>query len=319
MAMKVFIGIDGGGTKTEAAVISNEGKLFTTLLGGSTNMHAVPFPKAAQELESILDRLFEKVDLEHHICGGICLALAGVRTEAEQKKIRDFLYAYQTHQHRCFPILLKTEAEIALMAALEKSYGIVVISGTGSNTYGITREGKHYQVGGWGHILGDEGSGYQIGLKTLKAVILSHEGRLPPTKLTELINQAYHFRSITDLRTHIYQPHIGKRDIAAFAKYCIQAGAEGDEVACRILDEEAALLAQSTLALICQDLLLQQSEVLVTGSIFQHSIFFYDTFCTQIHASYPDLHIIRQGRGRSAAAGAALLARNTFTQGNETP
>ena len=59
--------------------------------------------------------------------------------------------------------------------------------GNRSNTYAITKSGDIHRVGGWGHLLGDEGSGYQIGLQTLKTVIKSHEGILPPTIMSDLI------------------------------------------------------------------------------------------------------------------------------------
>ena len=94
--------------------------------------------------------------------------------------------------------------------------------------------------------MGDEGSGYQIGHSTLKAVMKSYHGILPVTKLTDMIITEYKFEQITDLREYIYQPHIGKTEIASFAKICIQASDQGDQVASSILSDAAKELVEST-------------------------------------------------------------------------
>src|SRR5690606_18389244 len=128
-----------------------------------------------------------------------------------------------------------------------------------------------HQIGGWGHLLGDEGSGYRIGLQVLQGVMRSYHGLLPATRMTERIVAEYHFQSITDLKSYVYRPSVAKADIAAFARFAIEAAPLGDELAARILEAEAGKLAESAAALLALDPAFVASPVVLIGSVFARS------------------------------------------------
>ncbi len=314
--MDIFLGVDGGGTKTEAAAIDSHGNVLSRYLGSSTNPYVVTFEGAMQELSSVLDHVAKPLFLSYPdaFIKGICLGMSGISTPEEKNNVISFLRSYQQKHHFSFPISIKTEAEISLMASLEREYGILVISGTGSNTYGITKKGKHYRVGGWGHILGDEGSGYQIGLLTLKTVIKSLEGMLPATSMTERIIDAYSFKHISELKAYVYQSTIGRNDIAAFARHCIEASKDGDELAQGILQAQAIELADTTTVLIGRDPELEAAEVVCTGSIFKHSSIFRHAFREALVNRFPALSFMDEENDLTPADGAALLARKLFSE-----
>lgn len=315
--MYMYIGIDGGGTKTEAVALGLDGSVLGSYVGGSTNPYAVTFEKAAEELENVMDCLLNPLNHLPVICNGICLGMSGISSEQEKEAMTAHLLAYQEKRKLRFPIAMKSEADISLMAAIERNYGVLVISGTGSNTYGLTPEGKQYRVGGWGHYLGDEGSGYEIGLQTLKAVIRSYEGLLPETLLTDMINEALGFDHITDLKAYIYQPSIVKADIAAFAQPCIRAAEAGDSVAAGIITKQAIALVDTTIALIDKDPFLAGTDVVMTGSIFNHSALFREFYCALLSNHYPGLTFTQaDNNSKSPAAGAAMLARKLFPYKN---
>lgn len=312
--MELFIGVDGGGTKTEATAINSHGKVLSRYFGSSTNPYVVTFEGAMQELVSVLDQVITPLssDMSTSTIKGICLGMSGVSTIQERENVISSIRAYQEQRDLSFPISVRTEAEISLMASLEREYGILVISGTGSNTYGITSNGELYRVGGWGHILGDEGSGYQIGLLSLKTVIKSLEGMLPPTLMTKAITDAYDFGHISELKGYVYKSSIGRNDIAAFARYCVETAANGDSLAQTILQDQARELAETTTTLIGKHPELEQTDVICTGSIFKHSAVFRNTFRETLLSLFPKLSFVEGRNDLSPADGAALLARKLY-------
>lgn len=313
--MEIFIGVDGGGTKTEATAINSAGEVLSRYTGGSTNPYIVTFNKAMEELRTVLDGLLAPLFDKSLLFTSICLGMSGVSSAEERSQVQSFLHSYLQQRQLSMHIYMRSEAEISLMAVLERQYGILAISGTGSNTYAITKSGDIHRVGGWGHLLGDEGSGYQIGLQTLKTVIKSHEGILPPTIMSSLIVAAYPLQHITDLKSYIYQPAITKQDIASFARCCIEAAEAGDEAADRILRQQAAELADTTSALIRQQAEFAESELVRIGSIFKHSPLFRETYAGILLSRYPRLQFPEGNRERTPAHGAALLACKLFTDG----
>lgn len=316
--MDIFIGVDGGGTKTEAVVINNRGKVLSRYSGSSTNPYVVTFDGAMLELMSVLDKVIQPLasSIPEATIKGICLGMSGVNTTEEKDNVISSLRAYQEQRGLSFPISMTNEAIISLMASLGREYGILVISGTGSNTYGITKKGEQYRVGGWGHILGDEGSGYQIGLLSLKTVIKSLEGMLPPTSMTKRITDAYDFEHISELKAYVYKSSIGRSDIAAFARYCVEAAKDGDVVAHNILRDQARELAETTIALIGRHPELRETEVVCTGSIFKHSAVFQDCFREFLLSRFPDLSFPLGRKDLNPADGAALLARKRYAVDN---
>lgn len=310
--MRYVIGIDGGGTKTEALVVAEDG----TELGGftvkSTNPHAVTFEQATMHMSELLDLVFSAPETNRMTCAAICLGLAGVDTEEERRRFREYLEHYRSERSLAFDIFLNNDAQIALMATLGDDIGIIVISGTGSIAFGLTEDRRKFRVGGWGHLLGDEGSGYDIGLRALRTAMRSYDGIEPPTMLTGMIMEAYGFKSITDLRTYIYQPHMKKHDIAKFAELCIRADEAGDGAAGAIVQAAAKDLSDTAAALVRKDASFEQCSLVTTGSIFKYSKRFAESFQSGLLESAPRIRIYPSAR--EPAYGAALLAWRQLRQ-----
>lgn len=304
--MQFFVGVDGGGTKTEAVTCDPSGRVLCTLTGPSTNPRAIGFPQAVSNLDRLLKELLDRPEFNSLSCAGICLGLAGVDLPEEKEQFISSMEQLRTQRGDHFRITVTNDAEIALMATLEQNYGLIAISGTGSIVYGITRGGNRYRVGGWGHLLGDEGSGYSIGLNTLRAVMYSFDGLDPDTLLTDYLLEAYGWKTITELKSYIYQDHIRKSEIASFARYCIQASQQGDSAAEAIINREAAALARQSAALICKNDEFSEGHLVASGSIFKHSELFLARFQQQLHEVWPGVtvHSSRQ----TPAYGAAQLA-----------
>lgn len=280
--MDYVIGVDGGGTKTEAAAYDMSGKQLGGSQGESSNPQAVTYEKAISNLKELFDGLFAQSGLDPSYCKAVCLGLAGVDSEEARAPFREALAIYAREKGSAFRLMIKNDAEIAVMAANGSSHGIIVISGTGALVYGITEAGSRHRIGGWGHILGDAGSGYDIGLRTLQAVMKSYDGVGPKTALTDMILEKHGFSTPVSLKEYIYGPAIKKRHIAEYAEICIRAAEAGDELAIELIRDAASQLAGMVLAMQKMDASLVEAPVGVTGSIFKHSRLFLKTFQDRI-------------------------------------
>lgn len=303
--MEFVLGFDGGGTKTEVIAIDLQGNIVMNIEGGASNPKAITFEVSVTNLTSLIKRVFTETELQPQSCLGLCMGLAGVANEQEMQRMADAIEQFLKSMGMEIPVLIRNDAEIALMAGLGQETGIIAIAGTGSISLGLTPDGGRYRAGGWGHILGDKGSGYEIGLQTLQAVMQSYDQVKPPTLLTQKVLEMHHFECPTDLRTYIYQDHIKKQHIAEHARLCIEASTAGDAEACRIITNAAEDMANLTLALGKQHPWLDSAPIAVTGSIFKYSKLFLDTYSNRIASERTTSNIIVSQR--KPAHGAAMI------------
>jgi N-acetylglucosamine kinase-like BadF-type ATPase len=143
------------------------------------------------------------------------------------------------------PVMMATDAQLVLAAGTPKGWGIALISGTGSLAYGEAPDGRSARAGGWGYLLGDEGSGYAIGLAALRAVARAADGRGPQTALTSSVLAHWGLSQPQNLVQYVYEPRrdIGRAEIAALAPL-VEAATE-DAVAHAILRQAGQELALS--------------------------------------------------------------------------
>jgi N-acetylglucosamine kinase-like BadF-type ATPase len=145
-------------------------------------------------------------------------------------------------------VLVVNDALIALVAGAKDAPGIVIIAGTGSIVYGHNAGGEAARAGGWGHMIGDEGSGYWIGREALAAVMRASDGRGPATRLTSEILAHLHLNDESRLPRIVYDRESPRMTVAALGPIVQEVAAQGDAVATRILEraaEELVLAAQS--------------------------------------------------------------------------
>ncbi|RJP64305.1 MAG: hypothetical protein C4532_19615 [Candidatus Abyssobacteria bacterium SURF_17] len=142
--------------------------------------------------------------------------------------------------------IVTDEFESALAAGLYRTNasGVVVVSGTGSICKGRNAAGETRLAGGWGPLVGDEGSGYDLAREAVKAVIKAHDGRGESTKLSEFVLSHFGITEIQDLKRRLYRPPIKRHAFAMLAAHLTTAAKDGDKVALEILKTGAARLRQ---------------------------------------------------------------------------
>jgi N-acetylglucosamine kinase-like BadF-type ATPase len=223
------LGIDVGGTKTVCLLGDEKGEVLSTARGPGANLQAV----GELELEKVLHTVMEETVAPHGVIpAAICLGIAGVDRPEDAMVVRGIMsrIGYKAR------ILVVNDALIALQAGIGGAAGIVIVSGTGSIAYGCDRHGHAARAGGWGYVLGDEGSGYWIGRLALRAIVREVDGRGHPTTLTPRVLAHFGVAHPDDLLQTVYGQDFKPAIVAALAACVQDAREQGDPVATAILD-----------------------------------------------------------------------------------
>ena len=311
------LGIDGGGSKTVCVLMSADGKILGWGQAGPSNYQTVGIDTAKINIISAIKQAVDHsfLALEGLVpIQGISLGLAGVGRPEDIDLIRNLIQEIQTHQELSIDwklnpenIIINGDSVIALVGGLGHSVGIVVIAGTGSHIFGKNRQGITKRVGGWGYILGDEGSAYDIAIQGLKAALRSHDGRLESTHLIPKFQDALKLNSIEELIPIIYRQGWDVKKIASLAPIVDQVAADGDSVAQNIIKNAVNELALATeVAINALFEPTESFEIVVTGGVWQGLANFRHQFEVEINAIAPSANIISPRH--EPAYGAGLLA-----------
>jgi len=234
--MKYIIGVDGGGTKTEAVAYDFQGNIIITSVKGFANL----LNNREKALNNIVDSIREIIDvLKEDELVDLYLGIAGSEVGDNAKIIKDTI-----KNELKTDCVLMNDAEIALKAMLRGNDGILTIAGTGSIAFGV-KNNSSVRCGGWGNLLGDEGSGYKISIDAIKRMIFEEENSLPKSELTTRIMKRLGAKSIGEVVTFVYSST--KDEIASLAEVVSILGEEGNKIAEEILVNEGVDLAKTVI------------------------------------------------------------------------
>src|SRR5687767_10159266 len=222
------IGIDAGGTKTVCQLADSQGALVAEARGPGANLQAA----GELQVEKVLHDVMEQAIGERPIVPAvICLGIAGVDRPDDAVVVRGIMkrIGYKAR------VLVVNDALVALEAGIPGAPGVVIIAGTGSIACGRNEAGEAARAGGWGYVLGDEGSGYWIGRAALRAVLRESDQRGPKTALTPLLLRHFGVTQAQNLLHEVYHSNLRPSAIGALAQCVQQAFSAADEVAIGIL------------------------------------------------------------------------------------
>lgn len=225
----LYIGIDGGGTKTKFVLFDENGQSLKERVDDSVHV-------LTQNHQKCIDILTMNVNILDPTHQAIIVAgLAGYGNQEElKKKIEDVCsIAFMGYQY-----LLYNDVQIAMIGALGGKNGIVVIAGTGSIAFSYL-DGKTKRCGGWGYQLGDEGSAYWIGNQLISKYCQQVDGRICKTQLYHKIKETCRFNKDYDIIRYRNLLSNERRDIAQLAKLNYILAQDGEENAIEIYRKAA--------------------------------------------------------------------------------
>ena len=296
-----IIGIDGGGTKTVGILATATGQHLARLESGPANYHVVGEAKTQAVLNDIIGELYEKADVSSASSIGCCLGMAGLGRDADREVIGRICDELGICQNR----ILTHDAHIALVGGTGKREGVIVISGTGAIVYGINADGREARASGWGYLLGDEGSGYDIAIKGLQAVARAADGR---DERTELTNQVLNRLELNEPSDLIRWVHAASRDtIAQLAEVVFDTARTADTVAECIVDKAADELVCAAVSVIEQLEFTEAFDIVLSGGNLIHQTMFADKLRHRFAKIQPEVSV--QLPKYEPAYGAVLLVQ----------
>jgi len=237
------LGIDAGGTKTVCYLADADGRIVGEGRGGGANLQL----HGELEVEKVLHAVIEQAVGDRAILPlAVCLGVAGVDRAEDDRIVRSIMRRLGFRAHT----LVVNDALVALVAGTGDDPGVVLIAGTGSIAYGVNENGYAARAGGWGHVIGDEGSGYWIGRQALTAVVREADGRGPQTRLTPLVLEHFGLTRVEGLIREVYDRGMPRQAVAALGPVIDRARSEGDVPASEILHKAGEELTRAAASVI---------------------------------------------------------------------
>lgn len=240
--MSYAIGIDGGGSTIRLVLLNRDHEPIAEHTGPTVNPSIVGREESASRIQSALHSLIAEAGTDPTQIVAVGAGVAGAAPSHSGAWLESVIAALLPDAK----ITVSADYEIALVGAVGKRQGVLVLSGTGSLAYGVNAAGESALVGGWGYLIGDEGSGYWFGAAALRAVVQAADGRGPETTLTPLILQELALQKPLEIIPWLYHAEVSRtREVAGLVPVLLEAAQTGDTVAQEIIQHGAEALAHA--------------------------------------------------------------------------
>lgn len=293
-----LLAVDGGGTKCLAVFADKTGHSLGKGRAGSVNYQGRPEGEARRELAKAIQLALDGLLEEDRLCKekpksiqieAALFGMAGLDTETDRKYIEKMIQGVldDLHMHAS-RIWIENDGLAALLGGVGDGSGILVIAGTGSIIFGVNRLGQSGRSGGWGHRVGDEGSGYWLGREAVRAVLRAYDGRGKTTSLQARLLAELSLSHPQDLFNWMYGQNYSVDRVASLAKAVGEEAAKGDDVARKLLDHALEELFQGACAVIEQLKLNQEPfQLVLQGGVLQNQPNFRSALFEKIRTYAP--------------------------------
>ncbi len=305
------LGIDAGGTKTVCLLADEEGRVVSRSRAAGANLQG----EGELQVEKVLHEAMEEAVGESDIVpAAICVGIAGVDRQDDHGVVRGIMRRIA----RKARLLIVNDAMIALETGAPAQPGVVVISGTGSIAFGRNAAGEAARSGGWGYVLGDEGSGYWIGRAALRAVLRAADQRGPGTLLTPMLLEHFGVSHPQALLREVYQQQAKPAALGGLARFVQAALNEGDQAAIGILRGAAGELEGSALSVARRlDLIGEEFTFILSGGMFRAVPWLHEELARRLSVAAPQS--TTKLLDREPAEGAIRLALEEVRGGARLP
>jgi N-acetylglucosamine kinase-like BadF-type ATPase len=271
---ELLLAVDGSGMRTQALVTDLQGKALARGFGPSSNVHSVGVEAFARALTTsiegaLMNALGPRASAEGSPWGNAriaaaCFGLAGVDGPEDEAQVARWVREQGITER----FVVVNDSELIVAGGTPDGVGVALISGAGSVCLGRAANGRTARVGGWGHLLGDEGSGYQMALSALRLATQTADGRAESKALLETVLRHWSLPDARALIRHVYAPAMTQADIAGLAGAVLDLAADGDPAASAIANDSARELARQVDAVV-RKLDLSRPPLALSGSLLR--------------------------------------------------
>jgi N-acetylglucosamine kinase len=298
-------GVDGGQTSTKCALVSMEGRVLAYGSGGGL-VHLAAEGARERHIAALREAFasaWASANFPPKPVAAVGLGLTGVEggtAEAEHVRaiVAEVMKARQIEVH--------SDAYAALVGAHRGRHGIIAISGTGSHIMGMNAAGDVARAGGWGWLLGDEGSALWLGKHGLAAALRADDGVDEATRLQTLMREHFHIASLREVKRIVYGSDFGAKGFASLAPLVSSAAQQGDAVALSLITKAAHDLAAQVLAVQRRLALPDDAPVAPVGGAYEHVHGMGEGFIATLREANPQANVIAPQL--PPVLGAALIA-----------
>jgi len=292
---RVFVGVDGGGTHARAVVVDDNGRELARFTGPAGIVNPRDPRAAAGVVRDVALAAMQAAGVQPP-AAALCCGLAGAGRTEQSMAVHDGLVQSGVAEK----VMVVGDAEAAMADAFADGPGVLLIAGTGSIAWARNAAGDVVRVGGWGQLLGDEGSGYAIGLSALRAIARASDGRTGPTALSEIIVRACGVSTPSDLIA--WAAAADKGAIGALAPLVMACD---DDIASGIIDRAVGHLLHHV-DTAGQTARIDQPVIALSGGIIAPGGPLHDRLVAALHRTQPYSTIL--DRNIDPAWGAARMA-----------
>lgn len=261
--MTLYMGIDGGGSNLRVVIVDDAMQIRVTVQRGTANPRIIGQEQAAALIQDAMREASAQVN---EPISGVGIGIAGASAVYAHDWLREVIHGVLPDVH----IATASDYEIALVGANGVREGVLLLAGTGSVAFGVNAAGQSLQVGGWGYLLGDEGSGYWIGMQGLQVVTKVIDGQLRvTTSLKQRIMDEFKLTQPSDILAWVYgQKPTPVASVAQLSSVVLDAAQAGDEQAQMIITTAADHLvrvAQTTM----RQLNMSETKIAFAGGLLE--------------------------------------------------
>jgi N-acetylglucosamine kinase-like BadF-type ATPase len=276
------IGIDGGASHTAAVLAdARSGTELGRGEAGPSNIQAVGVEAALRALDVAVVGAFRAAGVARVKVPAAALGLAGV----DLNEGLDIISGWSALVGLAEKLSVANDATLLLAAGTPEGWGLAIVAGTGSIAFALDRNGKDARAGGWGHLLGDEGSAYRVGVLALRAACRAADNIGEPTALLPALMKALGTSDPRDFIPAVYRGKWDKVAIAGLAPVVQSVAASGDRVATAIFEQEARELARTAAGAVASGGLPRGGvPVALTGGMVIENVAFRERFLSELRA-----------------------------------
>jgi N-acetylglucosamine kinase-like BadF-type ATPase len=304
---ELYLGVDGGGTKTVAAIVDGSGHVVSAARAGGSNYQSIGRTAAAAELRAAVEVALRDASVELKQITAAAFGIAGADRAPEMEVVQGMVGEAVPVAKR----FVENDALLVLRAVTKDAVGVGLIAGTGTNCVGRDRYGRRHQVGGMGQISGDVGYAEDLAMRAIGGAWMSTDGRTGPSRLAEKVPRAIGVDTVEDIPRHLVRGVLPEPLIRKVVHCLFEQAREGDGLALRIIEDTGARLGAAAAALM-RTLVLRGSNAVVVlgGAMFQsdgHELL-VEAVERRIRNTVNEAHVIKLNL--NPVIGALLFARD---------